>query len=60
MKNFRKFDYIIVFIMFAGIYLIQLIELDARAIILILIAAFVVSLILGTITNLIFKKTISK
>lgn len=54
-SKFRKLDYILFYIVISVIFIIQLTKLEASLVIGILIGATIPSLILGTITNLIFK-----
>lgn len=53
---FRKLDYILFYIIISVLFIIQLAELSLSPVICILIGATIPALILGTITNLIFKK----
>ena len=54
-SEFRKLDYILFYIVTSLIFIIQLTKLEVSLVIGILIGATIPSLILGTITNLIFK-----
>ena len=54
--KFRKLDYILVYLIIAVLFIIQLYEFSLISIIGILIGATIPALILGTITNFIFKK----
>lgn len=60
MRHFRKIDYIISFIVFLTLYLLQLIKYDWKVIILVIIAALISSLIVGTITNIIVRRKIKR
>ena len=60
MRHFRKIDYIISFIVFLTLYLLQLIKYDWKVIILVIIAALISSLIVGTITNIIARRKIKR
>lgn len=53
--SFRKLDYILFYAIIAGLFISQLFELSVTVVIGILIGAAIPALILGTITNLIFK-----
>lgn len=55
-SKFRKLDYILVYLIIAVLFIIQLYEFSLIPIIGILIGATIPALILGTITNFIFKK----
>ena len=55
-SSFRKLDYILFYVIIAGLFISQLFELSLTPIIGILIGAAIPALILGSITNLIFKK----
>lgn len=55
-SKFRKLDYILVYLIIAVLFIIQLYEFSLISIIGILIGATIPALILGTITNFIFKK----
>lgn len=55
-SSFRKLDYILFYAIIAGLFISQLFELSVTVVIGILIVAAIPALILGTITNLIFKK----
>lgn len=60
MRHFRKIDYIISFIVFLTLYLLQLIKYDWKVIILVIIASLISSLIVGTITNIILRRKIKR
>lgn len=60
MRHFRKIDYIISFIVFLTLYLLQLIKYDWKVIILVIIASLISSLIVGTITNIIVRRKIKR
>lgn len=60
MRHFRKIDYIISFIVFLTLYLLQLIKYDWKFIILVIIASLISSLIVGTITNIILRRKIKR
>lgn len=53
---FRKLDYFIFYIIIVVLFVIQLTSLSFSPVIAILIGGTIPALILGTITNLIFKK----
>ncbi|CEO26483.1 hypothetical protein [Paraclostridium sordellii] len=53
--KFRKLDYIIFYLIFSGMFIIQLMEVSFLTIIKILISSIIPSLIFGTLTNFIFK-----
>ncbi|MEG0051166.1 MAG: hypothetical protein RR712_03225 [Terrisporobacter sp.] len=55
-SEFRKLDYISFYIIIAILYIIQLPELSLSPVIGILIGSTIPTLILGTITNFLFKK----
>ena len=55
-SKFRKLDYILVYLIIAILFIIQLYEFSLISIIGILIGVTIPALILGTITNFIFKK----
>mgnify|MGYP003293964456 FL=1 len=55
-SKFRKLDYIVFYIITSVMFITQLTELALMSVIGILIGATIPTLILGTITNLIFKK----
>ena len=55
-SKIRKSDYILFYLIISVIFIIQLSELSLIAVIGILVGAIIPSLILGTITNFIFKK----
>lgn len=52
----RKSDYILLYLIISVLFIVQLYEFSLVSIIGILIAATIPTLILGTITNFIFKK----
>lgn len=54
-SSFRKLDYILFYAIIAGLFIAQLFELSLTVVIGTLIVAAIPALILGTITNLIFK-----
>lgn len=60
MRHFRKIDYIISFIVFLTLYLLQLIKYDWKVMILVIIASLISSLIVGTITNIILRRKIKR
>lgn len=53
--KFRKLDYIIFYLLFSGLFIVQLMEVSFLTIIKILIICIIPSFILGTLTNFIFK-----
>ncbi|CEQ22014.1 Uncharacterised protein [[Clostridium] sordellii] len=53
--KFRKLDYIIFYLLFSGLFIVQLMEVSFLTIIKILIGCIIPSFILGTLTNFIFK-----
>ena len=55
-SNFRKLDYILFYLVIAVLLIVQLYEFSLISVIGILLGAIIPSLILGTITNFIFKK----
>ncbi|WP_434799540.1 hypothetical protein [Terrisporobacter vanillatitrophus] len=55
-SKFRKLDYILFYLIISVIFIIQLLELSLTPVIGILIGAIIPALILGTITNFIFKR----
>ncbi|HSQ88886.1 hypothetical protein [Romboutsia sp.] len=55
-SSFRKLDYLIFYIIVVVLFTIQLANILFSPVIGILIGATIPALILGTITNLIFKK----
>ena len=55
-SNFRKLDYILFYLVIAVLLIVQLYEFSLISVICILLGAIIPSLILGTITNFIFKK----
>lgn len=57
--SFRKLDYIIFYILIILFFVVQLITPTIKGIIAIFLISIIPSLILGTITNLIFKKRVS-
>ncbi|MDU4933981.1 MAG: hypothetical protein E6X43_01495 [Peptostreptococcaceae bacterium] len=56
-SKFRKSDYILFYLIIAVLFIVQLYEFSLISIIGILIGATIPALILGTITNFIFKKS---
>jgi hypothetical protein len=54
--KFRKIDYIIFYILVVLFYIMQSMSLTAGIILAIVTVAIIPALILGTITNFIFKK----
>lgn len=52
----RKLDYIVFYIFITVMFIVQLMELSLFPVIGILVFALVPTLILGTVTNLIFRK----
>ena len=55
-SNFRKLDYILFYLVIAVLFIVQLYELSLISVIGILLGATIPTLILGTITNFIFKQ----
>lgn len=55
-SKFRKLDYILFYVIISIIFIIQLYELSLTAVVGILIVSIIPTLILGTVTNFIFKK----
>lgn len=55
-SSFRKLDYLIFYLISAIPFIVQLANISLGLIIGILVCSTIPSLILGTITNLIFKK----
>ena len=55
-SKFRKLDYILFYLIIAVLFIVQLYEFSLISIIGILMGATIPALILGTITNFIFKK----
>lgn len=55
-SKFRKSDYILFYLIIAVLFIVQLYEFSLISIIGILIGATIPTLILGTITNFVFKK----
>ncbi|CED93923.1 MULTISPECIES: hypothetical protein [Romboutsia] len=55
-SRFRKLDYILFYVIISIIFIIQLYELSLTALVGILIVSIIPTLILGTVTNFIFKK----
>ncbi|WP_075809188.1 hypothetical protein [Paraclostridium sordellii] len=53
--KFRKLDYIIFYLLFSRLFIVQLMEVSFLTIIKILVICIVPSLIFGTLTNFIFK-----
>lgn len=56
LQEFRKLDYIIIYLIFSGFYIIQLVNLELSIVMGILVVNIIPAIILGTITNLIFRK----
>ena len=54
--NFRKIDYVVAYVLCALLFIAQMFTLDLKVAAVILIVSIIPALILGTITNLIFKK----
>ena len=54
-SNFRKLDYILFYLVIAVLFIVQLYEFSLISVIGILLGATIPALILGTITNFIFK-----
>ena len=54
-STFRKSDYILFYLIISVLFIIQLMELSLAPVIGILIGATIPALILGTITNFIFR-----
>ncbi len=59
MRAFRKLDYIISFLLFLTISLVQVIKFDAKTVIVAVVVSLIVSFIFGTITNVIFKRKLN-
>ena len=57
LSKFRKSDYILFYLIIAVLFIVQLYEFSLISIIGILIGATIPALILGTITNFIFKRS---
>nr|WP_288248320.1 hypothetical protein [uncultured Romboutsia sp.] len=55
-SNFRKLDYILFYLVIAVLFIFQLYEFSLISVVGILFGATIPALILGTITNFIFKK----
>ena len=55
-SSFRKLDYILFYTIITVLFIIQLYELSLISVVGILIGATIPTLILGTVTNFIFKK----
>ena len=55
-SNFRKLDYILFYLVIAVLFIFQLYEFSLISVVGILFGATIHALILGTITNFIFKK----
>ncbi len=55
-SNFRKLDYILFYLVIAVLFIFQLYEFSLISVVGILLGATIPALILGTITNFIFKK----
>ncbi|GAB6110125.1 hypothetical protein [Fusibacter bizertensis] len=56
MRTFRKFDYIISFLFFVTLSLVQAIEIDAKRVITAGLISLLASAIVGTITNIVLKR----
>ncbi|PAB57379.1 hypothetical protein [Anaeromicrobium sediminis] len=57
--RFRKIDYMIFSVTAAIFYMCQLHDFTKRAVIGILVISFIQALVLGTITNLLFRKKVN-
>ena len=55
-SKFRKLDYILFYLVIAFLFIFQLYEFSLISVVGILFGATIPALILGTITNFIFKK----
>ena len=55
-SKFRKLDYILFYLVIAVLFIFQLYEFSLISVVGILLGATIPALILGTITNFIFKK----
>ena len=55
-SNFRKLDYILFYLVIAVLFIFQLYEFSLISVVGILFGPTIPALILGTITNFIFKK----
>ena len=55
-SNFRKLDYILFYLVIAVLFIFQLYEFSLISVVGILFGATIPALILGTLTNFIFKK----
>lgn len=55
-RTFRKFDYIISFLFFVTLSLVQAIEIDAKRVITAGLISLLASAIVGTITNIVLKR----
>ncbi|WP_455538008.1 hypothetical protein [Terrisporobacter sp.] len=55
-STFRKLDYVLFYLIISILFIIQLMELSLAPVIGILIGSIIPALILGTITNFIFRK----
>jgi len=55
-SKFRKVDYILLYLIIVALFIVQLYEFSLISVIGILFGATIPVLILGTITNIIFKK----
>ena len=55
-SKFRKLDYILFYLVIAVLFIFQLYEFSLISVVGILFGATIPALILGTITNFIFKK----
>lgn len=54
--KFRKLDYILFYLIISAMFIVQLAELSLKPVIGILAVDIIPALILGTITNFIFRK----
>lgn len=54
--KFRKLDYILFYLIISAMFIVQLAELSLKPVMGILVGAIIPALILGTITNFIFRK----
>lgn len=54
--KFRKLDYILFYLIISAMFIVQLAELSLKTVIGILAVGIIPALILGTITNFIFRK----
>ena len=55
-SNFRKLDYILFYLVIAVLFIFQLYEFSLISVVGILFGATIPALILGAVTNFIFKK----